>query len=84
MRLDVAAHLPGLILEPPHGGVEGIADRDIDILMRVVDGLRPIDHHVLPRYADIDAHAIELALVMVPVRRLDDDGTADDAVVEAL
>ena len=57
MRLDVAAQLPGLIFKPPHGGVEGIADRDIDILMRMVDGFRPIDHHVLPRHADVDAHA---------------------------
>ena len=65
---DVAAHLPRLILQPPHRGIEGVADGDIDVLMGVVGGLGPIDHHVFPRHADIDPHAIELALVMMAVR----------------
>ena len=52
--------------------------------MRMIDGLRPIDHHVLSRHADVQTNIIQLAFVMVPVRRFHHDGAADDTVVEAL
>ena len=39
---------------------------------------------VLSRHADVDTNIIQLALVMVPVRRFHHDGAADDSVVEAL
>jgi hypothetical protein len=81
--LDVAAHLSRVILEPPRRGVEGVANGDIDVLMRVIEWACAIHHHVLARHADIDAHVIQLALVMVAVRRLHHDAAADDAVVEA-
>ena len=81
--LDAAAHPSRLIFKPPDRGIEGVTDRDIDVLMGLVDGLGPVDDHVLPRHADIDPHAVELALMMMAVRRLDHDGAADDAVVEA-
>jgi hypothetical protein len=84
MRLDAASHLPRLILQAPHRSVKGVTHGDIDILMRMIDGLRPIDHHVLSRHADVETNIIQLALVVVPVRRLHHDSTADDAVVEAL
>ncbi len=50
----------------------------------MIDGLRPIDHHVLARHADIDTNTTQLALVMVPMRRLHHDGAANDAIMEAL
>ena len=36
--LDVAPHFPCLILEPPHRGIESVADRNIDVLMGLIDG----------------------------------------------
>ena len=83
MRLDAASHLPRLILQSPHRRVEGVADGDIHILMGVIGGLGPVDHHVLARYADIDPYTVKLALVVMAVRRLDHHGATDDAVVEA-
>ena len=36
MQLDVPASLANVILEQPAGGVKGIADRDVDVLMGMV------------------------------------------------
>jgi hypothetical protein len=60
--LDVAAHLSRVILEPPRRGVEGIANGDINVLMRVIERARAIHHHVFARHADIDAHVYSLPL----------------------
>ena len=81
--LHVAAHRRDDLEQPPRG-VEGIANGDIDILMGLV--LRPgaADVHVLPRHAEIDPHSVELAFVLMAMRRLDDDVAADDTPVELL
>jgi hypothetical protein len=36
MQFDIAAPLTDMVLEQPAGGVEGVADRDIDIVMRML------------------------------------------------
>src|SRR5215471_11713738 len=36
VQLHLAAPLANMIFEHPAGGVEGVADRDVDILMRLV------------------------------------------------
>ena len=49
VQLDVAASLANVIFEQPASGVECVADRDIDILMRMVLlGIAP-DHDLAPR-----------------------------------
>ena len=80
---DAAASLSRLSLQPPYRGVEGVPHRDIHVLMGVVDWLGPAHNYVFPRHADIDPHAVELALMMMTVGRLHHDGAAEDAVMEA-
>jgi len=36
MHFDIAAPLANVVFEQPAGGVKGIADRDVDVLMRLV------------------------------------------------
>ena len=73
-----------LILDLPHGGVEGVADGDIDVLVGVVLRAFLVHVHVLAGHADVDAHFVQLALLMMAMRRLDGHVAGDDAVEEAL
>jgi len=82
MRFNVAAHLAHVIFEQPSGRVEGIAERNIDIFVRMVFRTGTPNVDVLPRDAEIDAHAIKLALMMMTMRRHDDNAATDDPVVK--
>ena len=78
--LDLAADLARMVLEAPRRRVEGVADRHVDILVGVVLGPRVVDHDLLAGHADVDAHVVELALGVTPVRRLDHHAAAYDAI----
>jgi len=69
-----------MVLNPPDRRIEGVANCDIDILMRLV--LRSFLHmHVLPAgHADIDPHLVELSLVLTAMRRLDGHVAAYDTL----
>ena len=69
MGFDVAALFSRLILKPAGGGIEGVTNGDVDVFMSLIDRLGAVDYHVLTRYADIDPHAIELALMVQPMMR---------------
>ena len=73
-----------MILELAHRGVEGVADGDIDVLMGVVLRSFLIYVHVLAWHADVDADLVELALVVMAMRRLDGHVAAHDALEEAV
>src|SRR6476659_7785155 len=81
---DVASELPRMIFELAHRGIEGVADGDIDVLMRLVLRAFLIHMHVVARHADVDADLVELALVVMAMRRLDGDVAAHDALEEAV
>jgi hypothetical protein len=63
MRLSLAAALAYVVLEPTHRGVEGIADRDVDVFVGVV--LRPGTGHrqLLAGRVDLNPGAEQVALV---------------------
>src|SRR5262245_9151751 len=81
---DVASELPRMIFELAHRGIEGVADGDIDVLVRLVLRSLLIHMHVVAGHADVDADLVELALVVMPVRRLDGDVAAHDALEKAV
>src|SRR5512144_1399978 len=82
--LHVATRAPDMVFELPPRSIEGIANGDIDILVRMVQRPGMADEDVLPRHADVDADIVELALVVMPVGRLDDDLATDNPVMEVL
>ena len=56
VQLDIAAPPANVIFEQPASCVERVADRDMDILMRMVRlGVAP-DHHLAPGYFEINPH----------------------------
>ena len=75
---DVTVKLAHIILKLAPGSIEGIAQCHINIFMMVV-----VDHNLMPRYADINADVVLLALVMVLVR-LFHHHTAGGDVIEEL
>ena len=82
--LDLAADLARVVFELARRRVEGVADGHVDVLVGVVPGAGVVDHDLLAGHADVDAHVVELALGLAPVRRLDHDAAADDALEVAL
>src|SRR5579871_2546811 len=84
VALDVAALFACPVLQKAPDGVKGIADCDVDILMGVVlaafmghGDFSAWNHH-------FDANAVKLALLLMPMGRLDDDPATHDARVEAI
>lgn len=83
VQLDVAASLANVIFEQPASCVERVADRDIDILMRMVRlGIAP-DNDLAPRNFKVDTDTKQIALLAARVLALDDDAAGDDPIKEA-
>jgi hypothetical protein len=82
--LHVAAKLLGMGLQAALGGVEGVAHRDVDVLVGMVHRPLVADHDLAPRRREAQLHAVEAPLAAAPVRGLDDDLAAGDPAVEAL
>ena len=73
-----------MIFEQPAGGVEGVANRDMDILMRVVRYRIAPDDNLFPRNLEVDPDAEQIALMTARVPAFDDDAAGDDPIKEAL
>jgi hypothetical protein len=71
-----------LVLQAPRGGIEGIADRDVNILMRMVLGRIARHHDLAFRHDQVNSHVVNVALTMVAVLRFDHDMTAGDLRME--
>ena len=83
VQLDVAAPLANVIFEQPASCVERVADRDIDILMRMVRlGIAP-DHDLAPWNFEIDTHPEQITLLAAGVLAFDNDAARYDPVKEA-
>jgi hypothetical protein len=83
VQFDVAASMASMIFEQLACGVEGIADRDIDILMRTVRrGIAP-DDNLVPGDFQVDPDAEQIALLAARMLALDNDPAGDDPIKEA-
>lgn len=82
MELNVAARLTSVVFEQPAGRVESVADRDIDIFMRMVRGGIAPNDNFFPGNFEIDTDAEQLALPAARVPTLDDDTAGGDPITE--
>ena len=73
-----------MIFQNPAGLIERIADRDIDVFMRMIDARITGHRHFLARNVEPDPDIIGSTLVAAAVRRVDDDGAAGDPRVKFL
>jgi len=84
VQLDVAASPANVIFEQPASCVERVADRDIDILMRMVRlGIAP-DYDLAPRNFEIDTHPEQISLLAAGVLAFDNDAARYDPVKQVL
>jgi hypothetical protein len=84
MQLDVAAPLTNMVFEQPAGGIESVADRDMDILVRMMRrGIAPDDDLVAGNF-EIDTYPKQIALLAARVPALDNDPAGYDSVKEAV
>ena len=84
MYLDITAPLPNVVLEQPAGGIEAVAERDIDVLMRMVRRRITPDDDLPPGNFEIDADLKQIALLTTRVPAFDDDTARRDAIEEPL
>src|SRR5208337_1711237 len=82
--LNVLAPFALIIFELALYGVEGIAQRHIDILVGLPFPVLTLGNELALRGRDVDVDLENLALVVMLVRRFDNDLTAYDLGAEAL
>jgi hypothetical protein len=82
--LDLAARLARVVFELARRGIEGVPQRHIGIFVRLVLRARAADVNLASRNPQLDADGVALALVVMPVWRLDHHLATDDAVEIAL
>src|SRR5512147_2092222 len=74
------AQLAHVVLQPAFGGIEGVADCDIDVLVRLVLPGVAIDYQRRAGHVHDDADIVELAATTALVRRLHRYPATDDPV----
>jgi hypothetical protein len=79
----IATSLASVVFEQPPGSVKRIADRDIDILMRMVRRGITADDDLAPGNLEVDANSKQIALLMTRVLALHDDTARCDAIKES-
>ena len=72
-----------MIFEQPAGGIESVANRDIDVLMGMVCCGIAADGDLAARNYQVDADAHHMALMAPRVPTFDDDAARHDAIAEA-
>ena len=73
VHLDIPASLANVILEQPAGSIESIADRDIDVLMRMVRRGITADDDLVTGDIQVDANLEQIALLVARMLAFDDD-----------
>jgi hypothetical protein len=63
VRLHFAAPLANMIFEHPAGGVKGIADRDVDVLMRLMRGRIAADSDRASGDFEVDTDPEQIAML---------------------
>src|SRR5262249_19662378 len=82
MELHFAASLAPMILEQPASGIEGVADRDIDVLMRMVCGRIAADGDLAAGNLEVNPDPEQIGPLMPRMAALDDDAARHDAIKE--
>jgi hypothetical protein len=83
MLLDSTAHLALSLLDLAHCGVEGLPDRDPQVLALGGVAAPPVDHHVLmPRHGDAKPNVKQIPVLVTGLRSVDDHMTTRDARTE--
>jgi hypothetical protein len=82
VQLHLAAPLANMIFKRPAGGVEGVADRDVDILMRMVRRRIAADGNLAAGNFEVDADLEQIALTPARVPAFHDGPARDDAIEE--
>lgn len=70
--------------DPALGGREGIADCDVDVLMRLVAMPRATERELTLGQMEVHVHLEQVTLLLVPVRSFQRDVAAGDAIGQAL
>ena len=70
MLFHLAIQASHMVLQSPPRGIERVVDGNVDVLVRVVLARLAIHRGLAARHCEIDAHAIDRALVMPPISRL--------------
>jgi len=83
MQLHVAARFANVIFEQSASCIEGIANCDIGIVMRMTGCRIAADDDLAARNDQVDPHLEQVALQMARVPAFDDDMAGDDPVAEA-
>ncbi len=76
VRLHVAAHFARQVLHAALDRVEGVAQRDEGVLVRLVLRRRAVGDELVARRGDVDAHAVVAPLVVVAVVARNRDAAA--------
>ena len=83
VQLHLAAPLANMIFEQPAGGIESVADGDVDILMRMVCRWIAADGDLAARNFKVDADPEQIALMVAGVPAFDDDAARYNSVKKA-
>jgi len=67
MSLDITSHFAGMILQLALGCIEGIAYRNMEVLVRMMLGWITTHDNLTLRHDQLDPHVIEVALVVTPM-----------------
>jgi hypothetical protein len=81
---DLTAKPANIIFELAAGGVEGIPDRDPDILMRMMLGGIALNHDLAARNAEMDSDMEKSSLSLSMAAAFNHDLAGDDPIEELL
>jgi hypothetical protein len=84
VQLHFAPGAPDVIFKPPAQRIEGIAHRNVYVLMGMVQSSLVSDCYLLARNDKVYANVEQIALPVMMVLRLDDDAACGDAVAKLL
>ena len=73
VMLHLASPLANMIFEQPAGGIESVADRDVDVLMRMVCRGIAADGDLAAGNFKVDADPEQIALMVARVPAFDDN-----------
>src|SRR3546814_9630888 len=84
MGLDPPGPLAGMVLQAAPGGIEGVAQGDVDVLVGVALPGIAVDHHLLARDAHLDVDVEKVALHVLAADGFDHNAAGRDPAIDLL